>query len=313
MIEAKDTAARFILTNSDIPVAEQESRLLTLCESWDRINQRQHVDDSAWHADLTKFLTHLVNLRVAHVKSWIESNIQRFTGDHASIEELRRTFDNAIIDLRASVELCRRQCDSCSLLCLRSSRSHGDGHDCVSNHECIHDCTFCERDGLPKSPCGERSVRPHSSLVFLTYHASLVLVTPEITCEPGIYHTCPDQNSHAPRGRCQVGVHRCGERCEHFGKRGCAEKCIQVITPISNYYRPHVLIRCYSRDSPLANWARRQSHMLCSRPYVWPSGFNFGLLFNVFNVILAVSFDWFEAATRKAIQMSWELSGPDVS
>lgn len=191
MIEAKDTDARFILTNSDTPVAEQERRLVTLCESWDRIDERQYIDDSTWHTDLKKFLTHLVDLRVAHVDSWIESNVQRFKGDHASIEELRRTFDNAIIDLRAGVELCQRQCDSCGLVCVRSSRSHGDGHDCLTNHDCIHDCTCCERDGLPKSHCGERFVRPHSSLAFLTFYASLVLVTPEITCEPGIYHTHP--------------------------------------------------------------------------------------------------------------------------
>ena len=208
---------------------------MTLCESWDRINQRQYTDDSTWHTDLTKFLTHLVDLRVAHVESWIESNVQRFKGDHASIEELRRTFDNAIIDLRAGVELCRRQCDSCSLVCVRSSRSHGDRHDCLTNHECIHDCTYCERDGPHKSPCGERSVRPHSSLAFLTCHLSPVLATQAITCRLRIYHTQPYKNSHAPHDRCQVGVHRCGEKCEHFGKRGCTEKCIQVITPISNY------------------------------------------------------------------------------
>ena len=86
MIEAKDTDARFILTNSDTPVAEQERRLVTLCESWDRIDERQYIDDSTWHTDLKKFLTHLVDLRVAHVDSWIESNVQRFKGDHASIE-----------------------------------------------------------------------------------------------------------------------------------------------------------------------------------------------------------------------------------
>jgi len=168
VIEAEDTEARLILT--DTPVADHESRLATLRESWDRKNQRQHVDDSTWHSDLAQYLTHLVDLRVAHVESWLESNVQRFKGGHASIEELRRTFGNAVIDLWASVELCRSQCDSCNLVCVRSSRLHREGHDCMTNHKCIHDCTFCKRDAHPTQPCGQTYVRPRSSSAFLTCH-----------------------------------------------------------------------------------------------------------------------------------------------
>ncbi len=160
MIEAEDTDARFILTEPDTPVADHERRLAILCESWDRARQRQHVDDSTWHSDLEQYLTHLVDLRVAHVEIWLESNLERFEGGHGSIEELRRTFGNAVIDLRASVELCRSQCGSCNLVCVRSSRLHRDGHDCLTNHKCIHDCTFCERDRLPTKSCGQTYVSP---------------------------------------------------------------------------------------------------------------------------------------------------------
>ena len=164
-IEAEDTEARFILTGPDTAMADHERRLATLRESWDLTNQRQHVDDSTWHSDLSQHLTHLIDLRVVHVESWLESNLQRFEGDHASIEELRRTFGNAVIDLRASVELCRSQCDSCNLICVRSSRLHRDeddqSHDCMTNHTCIRDCTFCERDSLhTKRPCGQTYVLP---------------------------------------------------------------------------------------------------------------------------------------------------------
>ena len=172
VIEADDTEARFILAGLDTPVADHEQRLATLRESWDRVNQRQRVDDSTWHSELAQYLAHLVNIRVAHVESWLESNVQRFEGNHASIEELRRTFGNAVIDLRASVELCRSQCDSCNLVCVRSSRVHGDGHDCLTNHKCIHDCAFCERDALPRQPCGQTYVALHSSAIFLTRHKS---------------------------------------------------------------------------------------------------------------------------------------------
>ncbi|KAH9171589.1 hypothetical protein EDB89DRAFT_1906868 [Lactarius sanguifluus] len=115
MIEVEDTEAQFILAGPDTPVADHEYRLAALRESWGGTDQRQHVDDSTWHSNLAQYLTHLVGLRVTHVESWLESNIRRFESGHASIEELRRTFGNAVIDLRASVELCRSQCGSCDL------------------------------------------------------------------------------------------------------------------------------------------------------------------------------------------------------
>ncbi|KAH9029436.1 hypothetical protein EDB85DRAFT_2251894, partial [Lactarius pseudohatsudake] len=198
VIEAEDTEARFILAGSDIPVADHERRLATLRESWDLANRRQHVDDSTWHSDLAQYLTHLVDLRVAHVESWLESNTEQFKGSHASIEELRRTFGNAVIDLRASVELCRSQCDSCNLICVRGSRVHGDGHDCLTNHKCIHDCTFCKRDALPVQHCGQTAGHPGDHI-------------------------------------CHVDAHLCGEPCEHSGKRGCREKCIKPTVHEDNH------------------------------------------------------------------------------
>ncbi|KAH9171595.1 hypothetical protein EDB89DRAFT_1906874 [Lactarius sanguifluus] len=90
----------------DTPVADHERQLAIMRGSWDRAEQRQYIDDSTWHSDLAQYLTHLVDLRVAHVENWLESNVQRFEGTQAGIEELRRTFGNAVIDLRASVELC---------------------------------------------------------------------------------------------------------------------------------------------------------------------------------------------------------------
>ena len=184
-IEAEDTDAHFILAGPETPVADHEIRLAALRESWDLSSQRQHVDDATWHSDLAQYLTHLVDLRVAHVESWIESNIQQFEGGHASIEELRRTFGSVIIDLRASVELCRSKCGSCNLVCVRSSRLHGDGHDCLTSHKCIHNCSFCERDALPTQPCGQSYVTSVFVMgaPFLTWHGFSVPAIPEITCE----------------------------------------------------------------------------------------------------------------------------------
>jgi hypothetical protein len=147
-----------VLAGPNSHVSSHERALTTLLGSWDQATQRQHRDDSQWHSDLVQYLIHLVDLRVAHVKNWLDSNVQRFDRVHASIEELRRTFDSAVIDLRASVEICRSQCGSCSLICVRSSRSHKDDHNCSTNHRCIRSCFFCERDGCTPQPCGQMYV-----------------------------------------------------------------------------------------------------------------------------------------------------------
>jgi hypothetical protein len=160
-----------VLAGPDSQVSAHECALKTLLDSWDQATQRQYRDESKWHSDLVQYLTHLVDMRVAHVKNWLESNVQRFDRVHASIEELHRTFDSAVIDLRASVEICRSQCGSCSLICVRSSRSHQNDHDCLTNHRCIHSCFFCGRDGRPSRPCGQMYIFSSSVLrsAWLTY------------------------------------------------------------------------------------------------------------------------------------------------
>jgi hypothetical protein len=154
VIEAEDTEAQFLLAGPDAPVADRESCLKTLRDSWDQINSRQHVDDSEWSSDLAQYLTHLVDLRSALVDKWLKSNVQRFQVGNASIEELRRTFDGAVIDLRASVQLCRSQCGTCNLFCIQS-RLHVGSHNCLTSHECIYDCTFCQRDFLIAKLCSQ--------------------------------------------------------------------------------------------------------------------------------------------------------------
>jgi hypothetical protein len=154
VIEAEDTEAQFLLAGPDAPVADREAFLGTLRESWHQMTSRQYGDDSEWTFDLAQYLTHLVDLRAAHVDMWLKLNVQRFQPGNSSIEELRRTFDSAVIDLRASVQLCRSQCSLCNLFCIQS-RLHEGNHDCLTSHECIHDCTFCERDLLTAKRCGQ--------------------------------------------------------------------------------------------------------------------------------------------------------------
>jgi hypothetical protein len=153
-IEGEDTEAQFVLTGPDALEADLELRLETLRESWDPTKTRQNVDDAEWITDLAQYLAHLVDLRAARVEKWLNSNTQRFQAWNASIDELRITFDSSVADLRASIQLCKTQCAICKLFCVRS-RLHKGSHDCLTNHECIHDCTFCQRDFFTAKPCGQ--------------------------------------------------------------------------------------------------------------------------------------------------------------
>ncbi|KAF8270131.1 hypothetical protein EI94DRAFT_1572248, partial [Lactarius quietus] len=186
LIEAEDTNARFLLAEPDTPAADREYHLSTLVKSWQRWGfRRQQVDDSEWISGLGEHLTHLVNLRVSHVDMWLKSNTRRFQIENASMEELRRTFNTAMIDLRASAQLCKSQCTGCNLLCIQS-RSHEGDHDCLTTHKCIHDCIICDKPLLAENICSQ--IAGHKG-----------------------DHVCM--------------AHLCGKRCGLSGKHGCADKC----------------------------------------------------------------------------------------
>ncbi|KAN0134234.1 hypothetical protein V8E53_008006 [Lactarius tabidus] len=110
VIQAEDTEARFLLTGPETLAADLEHHFSILRDSWDRSTYRQQADRSEWVSDLGQHLTRLVDLRVAHVEEWLRSNTQSFKAQNASMEELRRAFESAVIDLRASVQLCRSEC-----------------------------------------------------------------------------------------------------------------------------------------------------------------------------------------------------------
>ncbi|KAH9029425.1 hypothetical protein EDB85DRAFT_1867188 [Lactarius pseudohatsudake] len=192
VIEADDTDARFLLAGPDMPAADREHRLSILRDSWDRAGSRQHIDDSEWISDLVQYLTRLVDLRVGHVDKWMKSNIQRFQAEHASIEELRRTFNSAVIDLRAGVQLCKSQCADCNLFCIQGRFHEGD-HDCLTSHECVHDCTFCNQELLAARICGQTA-------------------------------------GHSGDHVCRVDAHLCGQPCSLSGKQGCVDKCVKPVS-----------------------------------------------------------------------------------
>jgi len=142
-VECDDTVARFAIFDHEQPPPDEiEMYLAALLESQDPGTPRQLMPDSEWVGELASHLGRLVDQRVNHVKHWLDSNLERFEGGHAAIEDLRRSFDRLVIEMTANVQLCRAQCASCHLFCIRSRLHEGD-HSCRTTHKCVHNCEFC--------------------------------------------------------------------------------------------------------------------------------------------------------------------------
>jgi hypothetical protein len=155
LIDTPDTNLRFYLPGSKADEADRRSILSTLCSSWSRFNQRNDKLESEWITELSCYFDEVADMRINHVCEWISSNLSRFKADHAEVGALRRVLDVAIVDLKASVQLCKMQCSSCHLLCLLN-RGHAadEPHDCQTDHHCMHLCDFCNEDVDEKEKCG---------------------------------------------------------------------------------------------------------------------------------------------------------------
>jgi hypothetical protein len=145
-VESDDTDARFAISEQEqIPPADIEMHLAALMEISSPNVPRQSMPDSEWMAGLASCLNRLIDLRVTHVRFWLDSNLERFKGSNAAIGDLRRRFDNMVIQMKTNVQLCGAQCVSCHLLCVRGRLHEGD-HSCKTNHRCAYRCEFCEGD-----------------------------------------------------------------------------------------------------------------------------------------------------------------------
>ena len=146
-MESPDTEARFVVSNREqIPPAEVERHLAALLEHWTPSTPRQTIPDADWIAELASYLQGLADLRISHVRLWLDLNLERFQEGPAAIDDLHRRFDNMVIQMKTNVQLCRAQCASCHLVCVRGLLHEGD-HSCRTDHKCARNCEFCD-DGL---------------------------------------------------------------------------------------------------------------------------------------------------------------------
>ena len=142
-VDIPDTSLRFWLAAGRPQETNgREEALSILRSSWPDFSTRHLAIEEDWVNELAHYLDNLVEMRIDHVREWLTQNLSRFQTSHASIEELRRIFDVAIVDLRSNVQLCKMQCASCHLQCIRG-RLHEGSHDCQTTHRCLHECDFC--------------------------------------------------------------------------------------------------------------------------------------------------------------------------
>ena len=132
-----------------------EGALENLKKGWVQFPSRSALAEDLWVAQLSSYLDGIVDQRVEHVRVWLEANLERFKAEHASIDNLRRTFATIGAQMKADVELCKVKCSKCNLLCLRSRRhSSSEPHDCGTSHVCPQYCDYSDEHFDEEAICG---------------------------------------------------------------------------------------------------------------------------------------------------------------
>jgi hypothetical protein len=148
LVDLPDTPHQLFIGGGGDQSMSREHMLTVLRLDWERHTPRQSTTEGEWIAGLTQHLEMIVNLRIAHVREWLDQNLSRFQAvggggvSHARIDELKRHFESSMVDLRGNVQLCGMACAECQLRCVQS-RLHEGLHDCQSDHLCVHKCDFC--------------------------------------------------------------------------------------------------------------------------------------------------------------------------
>jgi hypothetical protein len=140
---------------------------------------------------------------------------ERFQGGHAAIEDLRRRFSTVlVIEMKANVQLCRAQCASCHLLCIRSRLHDGDHvvKPLTSVRISVNFARILQACGLACVLC------PSLFTILLN------------TCSAGhpgkhVYVGWVSGFFNFSSGySCVVNAHLCGDPCKLSGRRGCLRR-----------------------------------------------------------------------------------------
>ena len=130
-VDLPDTPHQLFIGGGGDQSLSRERMLTVLRTAWESYASRQYTTEDEWIAGLIQHLETIVDLRIAHVREWLDQNLSRFQevggsgGSHASIDELKRRFESSIADLKGSVQLCGMTCAGCQLRCVQSRMHEG--------------------------------------------------------------------------------------------------------------------------------------------------------------------------------------------
>ncbi|GBC16228.2 hypothetical protein GLOIN_2v1865248 [Rhizophagus irregularis DAOM 181602=DAOM 197198] len=162
----------------------------------ENVHTRGEIPDSQWIEKYDKFLKFIIKRRIDRAQQWFNKNISRFPNDHNEIKITSYALEQEITKLNLFWNICRLQCNSCGMACLKTSR-HDDnekdtGHDCLTDHLCHFRCCFEEA---------------HTT---------------------GTLPECTQFAGHEGRHACAQN-HACGEPCIYSGKRNCQTRCAKEV------------------------------------------------------------------------------------
>ncbi|ORX89069.1 hypothetical protein K493DRAFT_306093 [Basidiobolus meristosporus CBS 931.73] len=153
--------------------------------------QKWPKSDMEWFEVFATLIQRLVTRRRERISTWINQNIDRFPPDNSDISALQHNFSESISKFERRWEICGLTCSQCSLRCLLN-KFHDEDHDCCTDHECHHGCSFSDQ------------------------HESELLVS-EVLCGLRAGH----DEAHV----CDTSIHLCGAPCALHSKRNCLKTC----------------------------------------------------------------------------------------
>ncbi|CAG8604979.1 11749_t:CDS:2, partial [Dentiscutata heterogama] len=205
----------------------------------EKVYARGSIPDSVWVSNLDKFLKFIVGRRIKRVNEWIEKNLARFSKENNEVIITNFAFEREINRLSLFWDICRLKCYKCGLSCLKTSR-HDDNpddaiHDCLTDHECHHECEFKENhpDGI--IPICEHFAAHDGKheCSFLHLCGAPCIYAEKKNCQRGL---CAKENGHEnTKGneahKCNSTIHYCGEPCSlnaitDKGKYECKNECM---------------------------------------------------------------------------------------
>ncbi|CAG8602104.1 26386_t:CDS:10 [Dentiscutata erythropus] len=169
----------------------------------EKVYARGSVPDSEWVTNLDKFLKFIVDRRIKRVNEWFEKNLVRFSKENNEVIIINFALEREINRLNLFWDICRLKCHECGLSCLKTSR-HDDNpddasHDCLTDHECHHECEFKENH-----PDGIIPICEHFAAHDGKHKCSFL-------------HLCGAPCIYAGKKNCQREEHDCQEKCEEDG------------------------------------------------------------------------------------------------